>query len=45
MFVFDNDLDVSEDGILMKIDLKGSKDCNVSNKMRYILVVKCYMRF
>lgn len=29
MFVLDNDLDVSEDGILLKIDLKGFKDYNV----------------
>ena len=28
MSVSDNDSDVSEDGISMKIDSKGSKDCN-----------------
>lgn len=32
MFVFDNDLDVSEDGILLKIDFKVFKECNVSVK-------------
>ena len=30
MSTSDNDSDVSEDGILLKIDSKGSKDCNVS---------------
>ena len=44
MSVSDNDSDVSEDGISMKIDSKGSKDCNVSNKMRHTSVAKCYMR-
>lgn len=32
MSTSDNDSDVSEDGILLKIDSKGSKDCNVSKK-------------
>lgn len=44
MSVSDNDSDVSEDGISMKIDSKGSKDCNVSNKTRHTSVAKCYMR-
>lgn len=34
----DNDSDVSEDGILLKIDSKGSKDCNVSTTFRLMHV-------
>lgn len=34
MSVSDNDSDVSEDGISMKIDSKGTKDCNVSHKLQ-----------
>ena len=30
MSTSDNDSDVSEDGISLKIDSKGSKECNVS---------------
>lgn len=30
MSASDNDSDVSEDGISLKIDAKGSKECNVS---------------
>ena len=40
MSVSDNDSDVSEDGISLKIDSKGPKDYNVSSRIVFILF-KC----